>query len=395
LLGAKAVYLLHEGDERREVYSSAFTDTIIIEGYGNTEEHTVEIFAIDKSNNLSEGVKVTVKPLTPPIQLIRKTLGVIESFGSVHTYWDNEEKKDIVITLYTVDKNGDHVLQENYFTNTSGAYSFKGLAPEQQKFHIEMRDRWGNPAASLDTVLTPMIRENVYGRETVNGSPVVFWTQYGYNFGADTTYKYRGDLGPSSSTTRGFQLLYNDYLFGDGDTYWQINTNLPDYFNDGNPNMPWPFYFTIDMGRKAAYSDMRVWMRNRSSLGSIYSARIMSVFDIWATNNPKAVEEIGDKEANLRYWTSWDRVGGTDAWKNDWVKIASCRLVLPSGITKASQTNLTDADKAYVQGGFPFDMDPRIGNQAFRYLRFEIKETNTDASGLDICELRFWGMIER
>jgi hypothetical protein len=127
----------------------------------------------------------------------------------------------------------------------------------------------------------------------------------------------------------------------------------------------------------------------------------MTVFDIWATNNPKPVEEIGDWEANLRYWTSWSRVGGTDAWKNDWVKIASCRLVLPSGITKASQTNLTDADKTYIQSGFPFDMDPRIGNQTFRYLRFEIKDTN-DGGGvegsplaLSLCELRFWGMIER
>jgi hypothetical protein len=407
LLGVKAVYTLHEGEEAMEVFSSAFTDTIILEGYGDTQEYTVELFAVDKSYNLSKGVTASIRPLTAPIHLIRETLEPIESFGGVHAFWQNELGKDIVVSLYTIDENGDYVVHENYFTKEKeGSHRFTGMEAGEQQIRISMRDRWGNAARNLDTILAPMLRENVFGRELASGAYVYHWKQYGYdlcnpwNGTDDWSYKHRGDLGPATSCSAGFWVTFNDYLFGDGTSvYWQINPTWTHYTGDtdvdltAHPNMPWPFYFTIDMGRKASYSDMRYWMRNRSSLGTIFSARAMTVFDIWATNNPRPVNASDDKKTNLQYWTSWEAVGGTDAWKSDWVKIASCNLVLPSGITKSSQTNLTDADKQFVQAGFAFDMDPRIGNQSFRYLRFEVKETNSGA-GLDICEFRFWGSID-
>ena len=47
-----------------EVYSSAYRDTIIVNGFPDTNEHIVNLYAIDLSKNLSE-------PLTPPVDLIR------------------------------------------------------------------------------------------------------------------------------------------------------------------------------------------------------------------------------------------------------------------------------------------------------------------------------------
>src|SRR5690606_41224882 len=61
-----------ENEEPMEVYASAFKDSIVLEGYANTEEHIVQLYAIDKSNNLSQPVSVTIQPLTPPISLIRQ-----------------------------------------------------------------------------------------------------------------------------------------------------------------------------------------------------------------------------------------------------------------------------------------------------------------------------------
>src|SRR5690606_25559166 len=72
LLGAKAVFTFSENEEPMEVYASAFKDSIVLEGYANTEEHIVQLYAIDKSNNLSQPVSVTIQPLTPPISLIRQ-----------------------------------------------------------------------------------------------------------------------------------------------------------------------------------------------------------------------------------------------------------------------------------------------------------------------------------
>src|SRR3546814_7102757 len=95
------------------------------------------------------------------------------------------------------------------------------------------------------------------------------------------------------------------------------------------------------MGKQAAYSRLRIWMRNRAPL---FSGPIMTRFEIWGTNSPKPLDEIGDgsKEANLRYWTGWPEVGGTNEWQNDWVKLTEAELKLPSGQTDPNL--LTNAD---------------------------------------------------
>src|SRR5690606_32296792 len=70
LLGAKAVYTFSESEEPLEVYASAFKDSVVLEGYNDTNEHIVQLYAVDKSNNLSEPTPVPIRPLTPPVSLI-------------------------------------------------------------------------------------------------------------------------------------------------------------------------------------------------------------------------------------------------------------------------------------------------------------------------------------
>jgi hypothetical protein len=145
------------------------------------------------------------------------------------------------------------------------------------------------------------------------------------------------------------------------------------------------------MGRKAAYSRMNFLPRNR---GTDYSAALPINFEIWATNDPKPISEIGggDKMANLKYWTSWEIVNGTDEWKNEWVKIADCHLVLSSGASKYTEgmpLSAEDIDK-YLNSGYDFDMDPAI-SEGYRYLRWIIYETNTYQKSIMIDEIRFWG----
>src|SRR5690606_18906910 len=115
LLGAKAVYTFSENEETLEAYASAFKDSIIIEGYANTNEHTVQLYAVDRSNNLSEAVPVTIRPLTPPVSLIRETLTANATFSGVRVIWENPLKKPISISLYTLDESGDRVLFERHY----------------------------------------------------------------------------------------------------------------------------------------------------------------------------------------------------------------------------------------------------------------------------------------
>ena len=149
-----------------------------------------------------------------------------------------------------------------------------------------------------------------------------------------------------------------------------------------------PLYFTLDMGKKASYSRLRYWMRSRTP---VFSAQTFTSFEVWGTNEPKPLSLIGDgsKEDNLKYWTEWPEVNGTDEWKNDWEKLADFKLTLPSGTTDPNA--LTNEDIEFVKAGFEVEMDPQYANEPFRYIRFVIRECREPSAQIQLSELKFWG----
>jgi hypothetical protein len=393
LIGAKVEYSLVDDGKLMSRYASAGSDTIELEGYGDTLQHTATLYAVDKSGNLSTGKPLVIKPKTPPIELMRRTLKVMPAFGGVRLAWDNPTNKEMAISLYTPDSTGYMVLYDTYFSNDqTGTITFRPFESEEQQFRVELHDRWNNYAPLLDTTLTPLFEQSLPGR--VNSSQYI-WTQYG---DADGTYWYRGDfhndIRVSTTVNRTFRLVHNGARVSEGgESYWHPGDGytLRDYLPELSGALPYPLYFTIDMGRKAVYSRMNFLSRLREPN---YSNALPCHFEIWATNNPKSISDIGDgsKAANLRYWTSWTEVNGTDEWKNDWVKIADCHLVLSSGASKYTvgmTLSADDIDK-YRNLGFDFDMDPTI-SEGYRYLRWVINETNTDQKMLMMDEIRFWG----
>jgi hypothetical protein len=119
----------------------------------------------------------------------------------------------------------------------------------------------------------------------------------------DNTARIRGDIAWNRTD---FNRIH-DGVEAISETYWQATIMEGDYdasIGQGNGSYILPYYFTIDMGKKAKYSRFKMWMRSRSPL---YSATIPHDFEVWGTNNPKAISEIGggDLVENLRYWTSW------------------------------------------------------------------------------------------
>lgn len=388
LLGVKAVYSFGSQDkEIREAFSSAFRDTIELEGYADTLDHTVNLFTIDKSRNESLPVQVKIKPLIPPVEVIKRSLEVNSTFGGLYARWNNLFETEIAVSLYVTDSIGDLVLQETYYTQAaSGKYAFRGFESKEQDFRIELRDRWNNYSTPLDTVLTPLFEEQIVGRNDQVGN---IWQRYGW---ADQTCLYRGDISyQRAGSAYAFEVIFDGIEFA-SNNWWHTNSpNLLVQFVPDWPNKEYfvlPTYFTIDMGKMASYSRFRFWMRNRSPL---FSAPIFDSFEVWGTNNPKSISEIGDgsKEANLKYWTQWPEVGGTDEWKNDWVKLADCILELPSGETDPNK--LTSEDQEFIRAGFEFEIDPQYSDTPFRYIRFVIRRNTDLGAQIQLSELKFWG----
>jgi hypothetical protein len=379
LLGVKAEYSLGDG-QVREAFASAAKDFIELGGYGNTEKHTVTLYALDKSRNESPPVSVTIEPLISPVDLLMQTLNVQQAFGGVFLSWENVFEKEMAITLYAADSTGFMQYFDTHYSNSKdGKISFRGFEDKSRNFRIEIRDRWNNYATPFDTAITPLKEVDIFGRE--NG--LVIWEMYGND---NDLYKYMGTIPcPKGNWDR----FTDDVGYG---PYYQLVNWSTNYFTGIEQFLFSPYYITIDMKKSASYSRFKFWQGNRSPIGS---ATIPIVFSLWGTNNPKPVNIADGQIPNLRYWTGWTNVGGievngTDEWMNDWEKLGEYRLVYPSGMTKYVAGQVTAEDQLFIQEGFEFDIDPAMTNKPFRYLRFKISDTNGNEQWM-LAELKFWG----
>lgn len=385
LLGVKAIYTYLEGGETLEAYSSAFVNSIKLVGFPNTQQRKITLIAIDKSNNESNPIDVTIQPLIPPIQIIRNSLIVNETFSGVFVKWENDTKADIGVSLYVEDSLGFMNLDYTYFTNESGNYSFRGYDNKERKFKILLRDRWNNTATPLDTLLTPLYEEDVVARSPDGKTS---WIRYGY---VDKTTTWRGDyVGQfgAAEFSRMFDLSNssNNYFHpGLTDTYdLRRFTDNPLHIGI----LKRPMHLTIDMTRETKLSRYKVYFRS----GTI-NPNDPYYLTIWATNKtPKGPADFGnDKMASLSYWTNWVEVGGTDAWKNDWIQIGECLVIPPSGATE--QFQWTSQDIAWAQSGIEFDFDPNYSNTPFRYLRIICYDNIKKTELVHFAEWEFYGSV--
>ncbi|MDR0560053.1 MAG: DUF5126 domain-containing protein [Prevotellaceae bacterium] len=407
LLAVKAVYSFSDNDEPKSIYASATKNEIMLTGYADTLPHDVTLYAVDKSYNLSAPVNTTVKPLISPVSLIRKSLRVYSTFGGIYVTWDNDGQTLVDVSVSTPDEAGQYALNERYYTTAKlGKYTFRGYADVPTKFRLHVRDRWNNYSEPCDTVITPMFEQELDRR--INSSDQ--WTQLGYDGIDNNSWEYRGDMVYPPGSNQSFRVILDNAYFRDG-TYWVTRSaNAPNF----------PGYFTIDLRRNIHLSRMRMWLRDRHGLGSYISAGIMNDFEVWGSNNPRPVDEIGggDFVANLEYWTSWTsyaatscglpsghqthsaiaNISGTDAWKNDaqylWTKIGDFKLYLPSGIHYDDGTPLTAEDIQFVINGFSYDFDATKADMSFRYLRFVIRDGTNHSPQSSIAVLRMWGYYE-
>ena len=393
LLGAKATFTFSESEEEMEVYASEFSDSIVIEGYADTNEHVVQLYAVDKSGNLSLPTSTTIQPLTAPVELVRKTLQVSPTFSGVRARWNNPLKKPMVISLYATDSiSGELALFERHYSSAeNGGYTFRGFEHIEQEFHLEVSDRWHHTAMPLDTLLTPLYEVQIQGMDGTN----YLWDLYDYDNG-----QYRGDpihinAGNKSVYHARVRSLYDGNTWDNSTYFYFRSATVNQYVPEASSSSYiLPAYITFDMGVPAKYSRLKYFTRGRTPY---YSSWVWYEFEVWGTNQPKAIHEVGDgtQEDNLKYWTSWSEAGGTDAWKQDWEKLADCEIIFPSGTPNNVGSVTSAEDIAFVMDGFGFDIDPEMTDKAFRYIRFVLKKNNTgNVPYIQWSELQFWGSYD-
>lgn len=296
----------------------------------------------------------------------------------------------MAISLYVTDPiSGEKTLFERTYSSAeNGGYTFRRFPAEEHAFTFEVTDRWEHTSVPLDTLLTPIFEEEILGQVGTTQR----WNYYDY-----ANSLHRGDPIPANvvgNVTR-FRNLFDGNTWDNTAWFYIRSATMNQYVPEASASdFILPVYLTIDMGVPARYSRFKYWTRGRSP---VYSSWTWYKFEVWATNNPKPVSEIGDGSVvdNLKYWTSWREANGTDAWKQDWEMIADCEIVFPSGTPNTAAEVTSAEDIAFVQDGFEFDILDEMTTKSFRYIRFVLQENNiSNVPYIQWSELKFWGIYE-
>ena len=234
LLGVKAKYVSPTTGEATEMFSSAYVNSLTINGFGKSTKVPVSLVTLDTSYNESDPVTVEVEPLPSPIYDIVESLSVFESFGGLKLTWDNELREGIALCVLT--KNAEGVFEEIetfYSTGPHPLYTVRGLDAEETEFGFYCKDYYGNQTETVYKTLTPLFEEKLDK------------SKFKQNYLNTTKFPFHSYGG--KSMTKMWDNTYN------------VANNLFYVQNTTNPLEP--VNFSFDLGVTAKLSRFRLWTR--------------------------------------------------------------------------------------------------------------------------------------
>jgi len=290
LLYVKAKYEYPQGNPK-EVKASMYVDSLVIEGIGDTEELDVSLYAVSRSERVSEPVKVKIQPMTPPVQLVGSSLQVTSDFGGFAVNFVNEKRTEIVIEVLK-ENDGQWTNLDAYYTKSrNGIFTIRGQEAEPSQYGFYVRDKWRNKSDTVIVELTPLFEVQLPSPTPITILPSDYNLHfsnlhYGYMFdGIISDENYMGTLASDAAV--------------------------------------FPLSFTLDFGTPTKFSRLMYWMRQGD--GHIYNYCSPEDWEIWGTN------EL------------------TDDWSG-WTKIMDCKAVKPSG----PSPTLTAEDRELAAKGLDF-----------------------------------------
>jgi len=334
LLYVKAVYTL-AGGTTSEVKASYYDNKLEILGFGDTNEHTITLYAVDRSENLSAPVEVKGIPSKAPVKLIEETMTITANFGGAQFEWINETEAPVSILIFAEDSIAGKLtnVQTVYTSQKNSRYTLRGYNPVPTKFAAIVRDRWDNfsdtvkPAAPY--TLIPW--EETALDKTIMGLLVLQndtpWDAWGFQ----TENAFDGDF-LSTAHTQG--------------------------------DHAWPQILTIDLGVVVQLSRIKIYQRSPDYTPWLYTH-----------GNPKRYDLYGALALP-------DNTGDLSKW----IKLREeCVSTKPSG-----DGPLTEEDIQHAVSGDEYDCEPL----EIRYFRFAVNETWDGAGFINFNEVSLWGSIK-
>ncbi len=331
LLYIKALYTTSNG-QKKEMSSSAYSNNIVLKGFGKGQKQQVTLLTVDKSYNESSPVTVEIEPLDSPIYDVFQSLNVVESFGGVSLIWENPLREDLVLEALIKDETDSQYkyIETIYSSEAVAKKAIRGLDSKPIDFAFYFRDIYSNYTDTLYTQLTPIFETELDKSKFV---PLRLSSKF-------TLHSYGGAM------TKMWNNIYNV----DNDLY---------YVNVAQEKI----YFGFDMGIEAKLSRFRLWTRRNY----MYQLHHIRTFEIWGTSNAAATTDPDN----------WD----------GWVKIMDCESIRPSGATEGGAP--TSEEEQYLLGGEEWEVP--LEAPSFRYMRLKINSTWSNSAAAFINEISIWG----
>ncbi|MDO5570830.1 MAG: DUF5000 domain-containing lipoprotein [Bacteroidales bacterium] len=356
LMGAVAEY--ERNGKKCIAKISKYVDSLVVEGFGNTEPRDIKVSSLGVNEKLSEPVIVTINPLLPPVQSVK--FDIAETFGGVVVKIDNNVSNadlaigllvDTILTDIDLDASQIKWADVTTFHTSSEAINLsrRNLSPKQRIYGAFLRDRWDNFSDTIYKVLTPIeeieLKKNTY----TNANLPTDWFV----------------------VAEGNESGYGLPKIWDGD--------LRGTFYASAHSSPMPSWFTISLGYTASISRIQKWPRNDYEL---YSSTAPRVFEVWGSTNPNP---------NGSFDESWHLLGTFEQFK-------------PSGYGEGREVGtITEEDKTYWYYNTEFELVPTEEApdpyQPVSYIRIKVLSnfatygTEATMGQVIIGELTFWGQM--
>ena len=335
LLYVKAVYTLQSG-KQREIKSSYYINSMVLDGFAESKEYEVKLYAVNRSETESESEIVTVSPLENPIWDVFRSIQILPDFSGVKITAENTSKANVALEIIRKDHKGEWnpFLPYIYSSSQNIRQTTRGLDTIPETFGVTVRDKFLNYT------------------DTVYGTVVPFYEEL-LDKSLFRQYNLPGDA-KIQTVTGGIPLIWDNNI----DHFAQrMLTDMVDQE---------PQFITIDMGQLAKLSRIKIW--NYSEYMSdgnhqFYYRGQTRHFEIWGSEQP-------DQDG------SWD----------SWTKLGTFENIKPSGLPYG-QTSNEDWDAAIA--GFDYELDTDVSK--VRYLRIKNLENWMGTTWFEILEISVYG----
>lgn len=267
----KAVYKLESGKEITRAVSY-FSDSIIIDGFHNSDNYDLKLYTVNYLNIESNPYILKIKPDKSPLDDIVNSVKIIPSFSSVQVSWTNETGIWLQIFVEVSNQDDKLIITEYNMDEGNNSFYINNLYKTPYNFTVYIHDRYGNATDTVDLGMIEPLEDSVITKSN--------WS-----------------IIPDSNLP---DSMFNaDLIFQEGRIYhfWD---DIIDNANDQNLNffyssIGFPFSYYIDLNQSIKLSRFKIWQREfrGADISYQYKGQNVKSFELWISNDKLNWEKLG------------------------------------------------------------------------------------------------------